>query len=67
MNDGDQHVRCSDGGNTLYNPFVENYIMDEFAKEIGGEVHLHLGNLTGMVAVSKGMIKDNVAEIAPTP
>ena len=67
INYGDQHFRRSDGGHTLYNPFVENYIMDEFATEIGGEVYLHLGNLTGMAAVSNGMIKGNVAEIAPTP
>ena len=32
---GDQHFRRSDGGNTIYNPFVENYVMDEFATEIG--------------------------------
>jgi hypothetical protein len=36
---GDQHYQRSDGGNTMYNPFVENYIMDEFATEIGGEVY----------------------------
>ena len=38
---GDQHFRRSDGGNTIYNPFVENYIMDEFATEIGGEIYYH--------------------------
>jgi hypothetical protein len=38
---GDQHFRRTDGGNTLFNPFVENYIMDEFATEIGGEVYYH--------------------------
>jgi hypothetical protein len=38
---GDQHYRRSDGGNTIYNPFVENYIMDEFATEIGAEVYVH--------------------------
>ncbi|HMH21094.1 MAG TPA: hypothetical protein VK563_04935 [Puia sp.] len=38
---GDQHYRRSDGGNTIYNPFVENYIMDEFATELGGEVFYH--------------------------
>lgn len=32
---GDQHYRRADGGNTIYNPFVENYIMDEFATELG--------------------------------
>jgi hypothetical protein len=38
---GDQHYRRSDGGSTIYNPFIENYIMDEFATEIGGEVYYH--------------------------
>jgi len=38
---GDQHFRRSDGGNTMYNPFIENYIMDEFATEIGAEVYVH--------------------------
>jgi hypothetical protein len=38
---GDQHYRRSDGGNAIYNPFIENYIMDEFATEIGGEAYYH--------------------------
>lgn len=38
---GDQHFRRTDGGNTIYNPFVENYIMDEFATEVGGEIYYH--------------------------
>lgn len=38
---GDQHYRRTDGGNVIYNPFVENYIMDEFATEIGGEIYYH--------------------------
>jgi hypothetical protein len=38
---GDQHFRRSDGGNTIYNPFIENYVMDEFATEIGAEVYYH--------------------------
>lgn len=38
---GDQHFRRTDGGNTIYNPFVENYIMDEFATELGGELYYH--------------------------
>jgi hypothetical protein len=38
---GDQHYQRSDGGNTIYNPFIENYIMDEFATELGGEVYYH--------------------------
>ncbi|MCH5690130.1 hypothetical protein LWM68_41425 [Niabella sp. W65] len=35
INYGDQHFRRSDGGNTIHNPFIENYIMDAFATEIG--------------------------------
>jgi hypothetical protein len=38
---GDQHFQRSDGGNTIYNPFIENYIMDEFATETGTEIYYH--------------------------
>ena len=38
---GDQHFRRTDGGNTIFNPFVENYIMDEFATELGAEFYYH--------------------------
>ncbi|MGB4846933.1 MAG: hypothetical protein WBP41_03395 [Saprospiraceae bacterium] len=38
---GDQHYRRTDGGNAIYNPFVENYIMDEFTTEIGGDIIYH--------------------------
>ena len=46
---GDQHFRRTDGGNTIYNPFIENYIMDEFATEIGGEIYYH--NKSGVFAM----------------
>ena len=38
---GDQHFRRTDGGNAALNPFIENYIMDEFATEIGTELYYH--------------------------
>ncbi|HEY4324170.1 MAG TPA: hypothetical protein VGN20_09290 [Mucilaginibacter sp.] len=38
---GDQHYRRTDGGNTIYNPFIENYIMDEFATELGAQFYYH--------------------------
>jgi hypothetical protein len=66
INYGDQHFRRSDGGQTIYNPFIENYIMDAFTTEIGGEVMLKKNALFGMIGVSNGMIKGNVAEMAPT-
>jgi hypothetical protein len=58
---GDQHYRRSDGGNTIYNPFVENYIMDEFATETGGEIYYH--NKSGlflMGGVTNGELNETV-------
>ena len=66
INYGDQHFRRSDGGQTIYNPFIENYIMDAFATEIGGEVLVQKNGLFGMVGVSNGMIKGNIDELVAT-
>lgn len=58
---GDQHFRRSDGGNALYNPFVENYIMDEFATEIGGEVYFHPKNgIIVMAGITNGQLNPTV-------
>ena len=56
INYGDQHFRRSDGGNTIFNPFAENYIMDAFATEVAGEVYLKHNGVMGMVGVSNGLI-----------
>lgn len=62
---GDQHFRRTDGGNTIYNPFIENYIMDEFATEIGGEIYFHPKNgLIVMAGISNGQLNPTV--VAPT-
>ena len=60
INYGDAHFRRSDGGQTIYNPFMDNYIVDEFATEIGGEVYLQKNGLFGMIGVTNGMIKGHV-------
>jgi hypothetical protein len=58
---GDQHYRRTDGGNAIYNPFVENYIMDEFTTEIGGELYYHPKNgFLAMVGVSNGQLNPSV-------
>lgn len=67
INYGDQHFRRSDGGQTIYNPFVENYIMDAFATEIGGEVFVRKNGAFGMLGVSNGLIKGNIDSIIATP
>ncbi len=62
---GDQHYRRTDGGNSIYNPFVENYIMDEFATEIGGEIYYHSNTgLLVMGGISDGQLNPTV--IAPS-
>ena len=58
---GDQHYRRTDGGNTIYNPFVENYIMDEFATELGGEIYYHYkSGLFLMVGITNGELDPTV-------
>lgn len=62
VNYGDQHYRRSDGGNAMYNPFVENLIMDEFTTEIGGEVQAHVDGFFGVLQVTGGEIKGDISE-----
>jgi hypothetical protein len=58
---GDQHFRRTDGGNVMYNPFVENYIMDEFTTEIGGEVYYHSkSGLFAMIGITNGQLNPTV-------
>jgi len=60
VNYGDAHFRRSDAGQTLYNPFMESYILDAYATEIGGEITLQKNGLFGVLAVTNGMIKGSV-------
>ena len=66
INYGDQHFRRSDGGHTLYNPFAENYIMDAFTTEIGGEILLRKKGFFGSIGISNGMIKGNIDSLIKT-
>jgi hypothetical protein len=60
VNYGDQHFRRSDGGQTLYNAFMDNHIVDQFATEIGGEVYAQTGPWTAMIGITNGMIKGSI-------
>ncbi len=65
INYGDAHFRRSDGGQALYNPFMESNILDAYATELGAEVYLKdKSGLFGMVGVSGGMIKGNIDSAA---
>lgn len=64
VNYGDAHFRRSDGGNTLWNPWIENNIMDAFTTEIGAELYWQKNGVMAMVAMTDGEIQGNIA--APT-
>jgi hypothetical protein len=67
VNYGDAHFRRSDGGQTMYNPFIENYIVDAFATEIGGEVYYkHNSGLMAMFGMTSGEIKGALDPVAAT-
>jgi len=60
-NFGDMQFRRNDGGNAMFNPFVENLIMDAFTTEIGGEVYVFpTSDLMVMLGVTSGFINGNV-------
>lgn len=59
-NFGDMQFRRTDGGNTIFNPFIENYIMDAFTTEIGGEAYVFVGDVMAMVGMSSGFINGNI-------
>jgi hypothetical protein len=62
VNYGDAHFRRSDGGNTMWNPFIENNIMDEFSTEIGAELYWQKNGIIAMAAMTDGEIQGNVSK-----
>ena len=66
VNYGDAHFRRSDGGNGIYNAFMENYIMDEFATEIGAEADVNVNGVVGSVEVTDGELNPNLAAVDTT-
>jgi hypothetical protein len=62
VNYGDAHFRRSDGGHTLWNPFIENYIMDDFTTEIGGELYWQKSGFIAMIGLTDGEIQGNVTK-----
>ncbi|HEX2079095.1 MAG TPA: hypothetical protein VHG08_15330, partial [Longimicrobium sp.] len=70
INYGDAHFRRSDNGNTIRNPFIENYVLDAFTTEIGAEVMLRgpygafvIGGVT--TGENKGDVKDGAVDARP--
>jgi hypothetical protein len=62
INYGDAHYRRNDGGNTMYNPFIENNLMDAFSTEIGGELYWQRSGMIAMVGITDGEIQGSVSK-----
>ncbi len=62
INYGDTHFRRSDAGNALYNPFVENNILDAFATEIGGELTWQKSGFLVMGGITDGEVQGSVTK-----
>ena len=56
VNYGDAHFRRTDNGEGLDNPFAENYILDAFTTEIGGELIVRKGPFLAVGGVTGGNI-----------
>lgn len=61
INYGDAHFRRSDGGNTFWNPFMENNIVDAFTTEIGSELYWQNKGFIAMFGMTNGEIQGSVA------
>jgi len=62
INYGDAHYRRNDGGNTMYNPFIENNLIDAFNTEIGGELYWQKAGFLGMIGITDGEIQGSVTK-----
>lgn len=62
INYGDAHFRRTDGGNAIYNPFMEGNMMDAFNTEIGGELYWRKSGLIAMIGITDGEIQGSVSK-----
>ncbi|MCC5940191.1 MAG: hypothetical protein JJU37_01510 [Balneolaceae bacterium] len=66
INYGDAHFRRSDNGQTIFNPFVGNYIMDAFTTEVGGEVYFQNNGFLAMIGMTNGKLNQSVRLADPS-
>lgn len=59
INYGDTHFRRSDNAGAIYNPFVENYIMDAFTTEPFAEVTVMKSGFLAVAGVSNGRLNQS--------
>ncbi|MFU8847241.1 MAG: hypothetical protein ACNA77_00795 [Opitutales bacterium] len=63
INYGDNHFRRTDNADSMYNPFIGNYIMDSFTTEVGAEVYYFCDNFFAMVGMTNGNL--NQSSVSP--
>lgn len=57
---GDGQARRSDNGNSIYNPFIGNYILDAFTTEIGAEAYVRSNGWIAMLGATGGEVHGQV-------
>jgi len=57
---GDDQARRSDNGNSIYNPFIGNEILDAFTTEIGTEIYVRNNGWISMIGVTGGEVHGQV-------
>ncbi|MEO8564079.1 MAG: hypothetical protein ABI601_18505 [bacterium] len=60
VNYGDEHFRRSDNGQTIYNPFIGNFVIDAFTTEIGAEGYLRKNGYMAMMGITGGEVHGQV-------
>jgi hypothetical protein len=60
FNYGDAHFRRSDNARAIFNPFVENYVMDAFSTEPFGEITIQNRGLLAVIGITNGKLNQNV-------
>jgi hypothetical protein len=66
-NFGDMVFRRTDCGNAMFNPFMENLILDASTTEIGGEVYVFpVDGFMGMLGMNSGLINGNIENYSTT-
>jgi len=60
FNYGDAHFRRSDNARAIFNPFVENYVMDAFSTEPFGEITVQSKGFLAVIGITNGKLNQNV-------
>ncbi|MEX1240649.1 MAG: hypothetical protein WEB30_13070 [Cyclobacteriaceae bacterium] len=66
FNYGDAHFRRSDNARGIFNPFIENYVMDAFSTEPFGEVEIQKNGFLAVVGLTNGKLNQKVVVTSTT-